>query len=131
MTVADYATQLIDNTLYGVAGSQQQQQQGGLPADASTAATALSIRAWRARPFAPDVIARFRPVAYQIAVVMKHIKNLIDWGDSLFRQPTRESLAQATLLYMLADELLDLALRTRTRFRCAELNSRPILVCDT
>ena len=34
------------------------------------------------------------------------IQNLIDWGDNLFRRFTRESVTQATQLYILADKLL-------------------------
>ena len=64
------------------------------------------MRAWKNDPFKPDVIARFRPVAYQKAVVMKYIDNLIAWGDQLFRQDTIEVINEATLLYVLAGEIL-------------------------
>ena len=64
------------------------------------------IRAWKNNPFTPDVIARFRPIAYQKAVVMRYIDNLIAWGDQLFRRDTIESINEATLLYVLAGELL-------------------------
>src|SRR5262249_12424640 len=43
---------------------------------------------------------------YMKAVVMKYIKNLIDWGDALFSENTRESITQATNLYMMAHDLL-------------------------
>ncbi len=61
---------------------------------------------WKDNPFQPHLIAQFRTVAYQKSVVMKYIDNLVAWGDSLFRQNTRESLGQATNLYILAAEIL-------------------------
>jgi hypothetical protein len=63
------------------------------------------VAAWRANPFDPHVIAELRPVAYQRAIVMKYIDNLIAWGDQLFRQDTMESVNEATQLYVLAAEL--------------------------
>ncbi|GAL85663.1 hypothetical protein Aasi_1417 [Sporocytophaga myxococcoides] len=66
----------------------------------------FAIEQWRKKPFRPDVIARFRPVAYQKALLMKYIDNLTEWGDYLFRQDTMESIAQATQMYILADKLL-------------------------
>jgi peptidoglycan hydrolase-like protein with peptidoglycan-binding domain len=62
--------------------------------------------AWRNHPFSPHLIARYRPVAYQRNVVMRYLENLIAWGDQLFRQDTIESINQASLLYMLAYEIL-------------------------
>jgi hypothetical protein len=64
------------------------------------------VAEWRAHPFEPHVIAGLRHVAYQRAVVMKYIDNLIAWGDQLFRQDTMESVNEATQLYVLAAELL-------------------------
>ncbi|WP_063043904.1 Tc toxin subunit A-related protein [Nocardia pseudovaccinii] len=64
------------------------------------------VRAWLANPFQPDVVARLRSVAYQKAIVMKYLDNLIAWGDQLFRQDTGESVNQAAQLYILAAELL-------------------------
>jgi hypothetical protein len=61
---------------------------------------------WKNHPFRPHLIAEFRTVAYQRTVVMKYIDNLIAWGDQLFRQDTMESINEATLLYVLAHELL-------------------------
>lgn len=57
-------------------------------------------------PFKPHLIARYRPVAYQKAVVMKYLDNLLAWGDMLFRRDTIESINEAMLLYTLAYELL-------------------------
>jgi hypothetical protein len=64
------------------------------------------IAAWWEKPFSPHVIARLRTVAYQKAVVMKYIDNLIEWGDKLFRQDTMESIQEATQLYILASNIL-------------------------
>ncbi len=64
------------------------------------------VARWRAEPFDPDAIAQWRPVAYQRAIVMHYIDNLISWGDQLFRQDTRESINAATQLYVLASDLL-------------------------
>ena len=64
------------------------------------------VAAWRAEPFDPEAIAQWRPVAYQRAIVMHYIDNLIEWGDQLFRQDTRESINRATQLYVLAENLL-------------------------
>ncbi|MEV8369059.1 neuraminidase-like domain-containing protein [Microbacterium sp. NPDC064584] len=64
------------------------------------------ITQWRNNPFKPDVIARMRPVAYQKTVIRKYLDALIAWGDQLFRRDTIESLNEATLLYVLAGELL-------------------------
>ncbi len=67
---------------------------------------AKQVMDWKNNPFKPHLIARYRPVAYQKAVVMKYIDNLIAWGDQLFRQDTIESVNEATMLYILAYELL-------------------------
>lgn len=58
------------------------------------------------KPFQPHVVARTRPLAYQYAVVMKYLDNLIAWGDQLFQQDTVESINEATQRYVLAANLL-------------------------
>lgn len=65
-----------------------------------------SIQAWRKNPFRPHTVARFRPLAYKYNVIMKYLDNLIDWGDSLFRQFTIESINEATQIYVLAASIL-------------------------
>ncbi len=62
--------------------------------------------AYRKDPFNPHAIARLRPTAYQRNVVMKYVDNLIDWGDQLFTRDTRESINEATLLYITAADIL-------------------------
>ena len=61
---------------------------------------------WEDDPFNPHLIARLRPAAYQKAVVMKYLDNLIAWGDQLFSQDTIETINEATQLYILAAKLL-------------------------
>jgi hypothetical protein len=84
----------------------QEQRIEMILSDANNQEVSQQIAQWRNHPFMPDVIARFRPVAYQKAVVMRYIDALIDWGDQLFRRETVEAINEATLLYVLADELL-------------------------
>lgn len=96
-TVADYQNQLIDNIMNAIAVD---------PSGATITNLKFAVAEWRDKPFKPHVIARSRPVAYQLALVSKYIQNLIDWGDNLFRQFTRESITQATQMYILADKLL-------------------------
>lgn len=84
----DYRKQRIENILSNLSENSEQ------------------LKAWRNNPFKPHVIARYRPVAYQKNVVMKYLDNLIAWGDQLFRQDTIESINEASLLYMLAYEIL-------------------------
>jgi len=60
----------------------------------------------RKNPFHPHVVARTRPLAYALGVVMKYLDNLIAWGDSLFRQDTIETINEATQLYVLAANIL-------------------------
>lgn len=64
------------------------------------------VAEWRINPFMPHAIARWRPRAYQLAVVMKYLDNLIAWGDQLFRRDTIESINEATQIYILAAEIL-------------------------
>ena len=92
----DYVAQRIDTLLYKIAD----------PNTPELAELEFAIDQWRDKPFQPHVIARFRPVTYQKAVLMKYIDNLTEWGDYLFRQDTMESIVQATQMYILADKLL-------------------------
>ena len=67
---------------------------------------AKAIQAYKKDPFNPHAIARLRLSAYQKCIVMKYIDNLLDWGDYLFAQDTMESVNEATLLYILAADIL-------------------------
>lgn len=68
--------------------------------------TVRSIEAWKDAPFRPHVIARYRQQAYMFKTVMAYLDNLIDWGDSLFRQDTGEAIDEAMMLYVLAANIL-------------------------
>ncbi len=59
-----------------------------------------------ATPFNPFAIARLRTTAFQRAAVMQYLDNLIAWADNLFTQNTRESINEATQLYILVEQLL-------------------------
>ncbi|MBX2968264.1 MAG: hypothetical protein KF803_02750 [Cyclobacteriaceae bacterium] len=65
-----------------------------------------AIEVYKKDPFNPHAIARLRMSAYQKSIVMKYIDNLLDWGDQLFTQDTMESINEATLLYIIAKEIL-------------------------
>ena len=67
---------------------------------------AAALAAYRADPFNPHAIARLRPGAYEKAIVMKYVDNLLDWADSLFTQFTMESVNEALMLYIMASDLL-------------------------
>jgi hypothetical protein len=97
-SVADYTAELIYNILHKLAGDPQ--------APGNFTSLHQAVTQWRANPFNPHAIARSRPVAYQVALVLNYIQNLIDWGDSLFTEFTMESVIFATQLYILADKLL-------------------------
>jgi hypothetical protein len=85
-------------------------EQQGLASESNpvpdTGELSTMIDEWKSNPFNPHLIARYRIAAYQKSVVMKYLDNLIDWGDSLFRQDTIESITEATQIYVLADEIL-------------------------
>lgn len=61
---------------------------------------------WESNPFKPHGIARLRHSAYMRTTLMKYIDNLMEWGDTLFRRDTIESTNEATLLYVMAANLL-------------------------
>lgn len=64
------------------------------------------VEAWRENPFNPYLLGRMRITAFQKNVVMKYIDSLLAWGDLLFSRPTIESINKATLLYILAANML-------------------------
>ena len=61
---------------------------------------------WLNDPFNPFAIARLRTIAFRMKVLMAYLDNLIAWGDNLFAQNTRESINEATQIYVLAKEIL-------------------------
>ena len=64
------------------------------------------VASWRKDPFNPFLLADLRPVSYMKSVVMSYLDNLIAWGDNLFSTESREALGEATLLYVIASEIL-------------------------
>jgi len=84
----------------------------GLTADSLRAqlTNATAIEKYKRDPFNPHAIARLRLSAYQKAIVMKYVDNLLDWGDGLFvrafTEVNPEYLRQATLKYVTAQEIL-------------------------
>ena len=65
-----------------------------------------AVDAYNNAPFDPNAIAGLRAPAYAKATAMKYISNLLDWADQLFRQFTRETVNEATNLYVMASDLL-------------------------
>ncbi|KAF3936975.1 hypothetical protein ABW19_dt0208542 [Dactylella cylindrospora] len=96
-SIAGYVSQRLDEIFLRIAQD---------PDASSIPDLKFAVEQWRANVGQPDVVAKTRPVAYQIATVLAYIKNLVDWGDNLFRQFTRETITQATQMYILADKLL-------------------------
>ena len=64
------------------------------------------IAAYNTDPFDPHAVARMRIGAYEKAIVMRYIDNLLDWGDNLFTQDNWEDIVRATMLYLVAKNLL-------------------------
>lgn len=64
------------------------------------------LRVFLDDPFDPHALASLRRIAYRKALLMRYIDNLLDWGDMLFSQYTRESINEARMLYVLAWDLL-------------------------
>lgn len=59
-----------------------------------------------AAPRDPDAVSYSAPSHYRKALFMLYLDNLIAWGDSLYRQLTRDALNEAKLLYVRALSLL-------------------------
>jgi len=59
-----------------------------------------------ANAFSPFAVARERNSAYEWYAVIAYVRNLIEWGDSLFRRDTRESINEAAMLYVFASRIL-------------------------
>lgn len=102
----DYIIQRMDTLMYAVSDPLHPNVPLGASSNPAIRDLEFAISEWRNKPFRPDVVMRYRPVAYQKALLMKYIDNLTEWGDYLFRQDTMESIAQATQMYILADKLL-------------------------
>ncbi|MGH1346275.1 MAG: neuraminidase-like domain-containing protein [Nannocystales bacterium] len=68
--------------------------------------TIAALDEWVNHPFDAHAVAARRPGSYQRWVVARYLDLLIAWGDSLYRQHTRESINEAAQLYMIAAQLL-------------------------
>lgn len=77
-----------------------------IPSLQQTLTNQFEINKFNDDPFDPHAIAQLRISAYAKTTVIKYVDNLISWGDALFTLDTRESITQATNLYMLAQDLL-------------------------
>lgn len=65
------------------------------------------VETWRNNSFNPFVLVDLRNgVPYMKSTVMSYLDNLIAWADNLFSTESREALAEATLLYVIASEIL-------------------------
>lgn len=64
------------------------------------------ISRWRSQPYRPFMIARRRQVAFLWRTVFAYLDNLLAWADSLYRRDTREAIAEAAQLYILAARIL-------------------------
>lgn len=82
-----------------------------------------ALYVYRKDPSDPHAIAALRLNAYQKTVVMKYIDNLLDWGDALFAQNTRESINEAWMLYVLAYDLLGPRPKSKTIKRFEEIGT--------
>jgi hypothetical protein len=104
----DYAEQAIGNLLRFLATRGNPEAYASLSQQDKKRLETLEedVRRWRKDPFNPYLIARSRTTAFQKAVVMKYLDNLIAWGDNLFRMDTIEAINEATQLFMLASNLL-------------------------
>lgn len=101
------------------------------PADGSARRAAPKPRYWRCRPLNvdstdggvgceadsptdPDAIAYSTPRHYQMLIFLDYVANLVAWGDWLYRQLTRDSLAAAKMQYLRAKNLMGAVPDTRT-----------------
>lgn len=71
-----------------------------------TLSDTAAIQKYRKDPFNVHAIARLRVSAYQKAVVMRYIDNLLDWGDEQFTRFQMETVNKAMMLYVIAAEVL-------------------------
>ena len=65
------------------------------------------VENWRQNSFNPFLLADLRlGVPYMKSTIMSYLDNLIAWGDNLFSTQSREALSEATLIYVIANEIL-------------------------
>lgn len=59
-----------------------------------------------ASPADPDAIAYSSPIHYRKRIFRDYVETLIEWGDWLYRQLTRDSLTEAKMLYLRAARMM-------------------------
>ena len=59
-----------------------------------------------ASPADPDAIAYSSPIHYRKRIFRDYVETLIEWGDWLYRQLTRDSLTEAKMLYLRASRMM-------------------------
>ena len=64
------------------------------------------MRIYNNHPFDAHAIAGIHLGAYEKYTVISYVKTVMEWADSLFMEDTWESVSFATMLYVLAEELL-------------------------
>jgi len=64
------------------------------------------LEVYKKDPFNPHAIARLRPSTYPKSIVLKYVDNLLDWADSLFRKFQFETINEAMMLYIQAQDIL-------------------------
>lgn len=81
---------------------------GGFGTASDDDAVEKLINRWRDSPFRPFLIARDprRHIAFLWRTLFAYLDNLLAWADSLYRRDTRESINEATMLYVLAERIL-------------------------
>ncbi|VVE77442.1 Tc toxin subunit A-related protein [Pandoraea sputorum] len=57
-------------------------------------------------PADPDAIAYSQPVHYRKRIFRDYVETLIAWGDTLYRQVSRDSLTEAKMLYLRASRMM-------------------------
>ncbi|MEO0603199.1 MAG: hypothetical protein AAF211_17300, partial [Myxococcota bacterium] len=61
---------------------------------------------WLRNPFDVHALAEWDPGLYRYAVARQYVDTLVAWGDFKFRLDTRETIAEALLIYHLASRFL-------------------------
>jgi hypothetical protein len=99
----------IPKPLHDLTSTQIQSQQINallMAVNQGDAAAMAQVQLWRKNPFDPFLLADQRPIAYMKSAVMSYLDNIVAWADNLFASESREALSEATLLYVVAAQML-------------------------
>lgn len=100
----------IPKPLHNLSSAQILQEQINnllLAVNQGNTAAVNEVENWRQNSFNPFLLADLRlGVPYMKSTVMSYLDNLIAWGDNLFASESREALSEATLIYVIASEIL-------------------------